>query len=189
VDPDRDLHHVGQPLHVPRRPDGARPGVAEFDKLVAVPTPDGTAITSADTQTAREKAIMPETNLARACPPRTKATMRATSILLAMSSSGAPNTKTAFSPRYSKVTMPAPLHGGLVYRTGVLGHFSESGVAILATAWATARTRALILVSKEVPSDPPQNPPLVRGGAWRSLTLGDGKCPPRHKCSTENFGF
>jgi len=37
--------------------------------------------------------------------------------------------------------------------------------------------------------NPPPNPPLVRGGAWRSLTLGDGKCPPRHKCSTENLGF
>ena len=37
--------------------------------------------------------------------------------------------------------------------------------------------------------DPPPNPPLVRGGAWRSLTLGDGKCPPRHKFSTEKLGF
>jgi hypothetical protein len=37
--------------------------------------------------------------------------------------------------------------------------------------------------------DPPPNPPLVRGGAWRSLTLGDGKCPPRHKFSTEKSGL
>ena len=42
---------------------------------------------------------------------------------------------------------------------------------------------------EKMPSDPPPNPPIVRGGAWRSLTLGDGKCPPRHKCSTENLGF
>jgi hypothetical protein len=37
--------------------------------------------------------------------------------------------------------------------------------------------------------DPPPNPPLVRGGAWRSLTLCDGKCPPRHKFSTGILGF
>jgi hypothetical protein len=42
---------------------------------------------------------------------------------------------------------------------------------------------------RKTPENPPPNPPLVRGGAWRSLTLGDGKCPPRHKCSTENLGF
>jgi len=37
--------------------------------------------------------------------------------------------------------------------------------------------------------DPPPNPPLVRGGAWRSVTLGDGKCLPNCKFPSGIFCF
>jgi hypothetical protein len=39
---------------------------------------------------------------------------------------------------------------------------------------------------KNSQNDPPPDPPLVRGGAWRSVTLGDGKSPPRHKFPSRN---
>jgi hypothetical protein len=42
---------------------------------------------------------------------------------------------------------------------------------------------------RKMPSDPPPNPPLVRGGAWRSVTLCDGKCPPTHKFPSGIFCF
>jgi len=79
--------------------------------------------------------------------------------------------------------VPPPAHGHGTQRPDGRPRDRQGG------AWRAGRHHTPHSGVEKMPSDPPPNPPLVRGGAWRSLTLVDGRCPPRHKFSTEKLGF
>jgi hypothetical protein len=80
------------------------------------------------------------------------------------------------------------------HRSGRRGHHCSStrfgrGIGFSRSTVATSANEVAKSVAIGTTFDPPPNPPLVRGGAWRSVTLCDGKCPPRHKFSTGKSGL